>query len=205
MREAKRGLRWAAALVVVATLGTACASKSAPPASSPVASSTPDPTTLVGHDAPNFSLVDQFGQPKQLGQYQGKVVLLTFVSSHCTTICPLTAEMLSQTQDLLGPDAKKLQLVAVNANPVFRSVGAVMRWSKLHAMVHRWVFLTGSVPQLTTVYKDYGIQPGSNHTTLVFVIDGQGRIKTLVPIAQKKSLDAEAKVLAKYVRGVESS
>ena len=71
-------------------------------------------------------------------------------------------------------------------------------------MTHRWVFLTGSVPALTSVYGDYGVTPGSAHTTLVYLIDSQGRVRTVVPIAMKKTIDAEARALANYVRQLES-
>jgi len=209
MMPVVRGLRrWPflvlALAVVVASLG-ACASKSSVSPTPAASASGPDPTALVGQQAPDFSLVDQFGHPQRLSSYRGKVVLLTFASSHCTTVCPLTAEMLAQTQDLLGPAARGLQLVAVNTNPTFRSVGAVMRWSKLHAMTHRWLFLTGSVPALTSVWSDYGISPGNVHTTVVDVISASGLVETVAPIAAKKTLDAEAKALAKYVRQVQSS
>jgi protein SCO1 len=198
--------RWLGSVAIVALLALlpACGSKdrSTSVRTSPSGS---DPTALVGKQAPDFSLVDQFGHRQQLSEYRGKVVLLTFISSHCTDICPLTAEMLSRTRDLLGSKAHGVQLVAVNANTVFRSVGAVRRWSELHSMTHRWVFLTGSVPQLTSVFTDYSVQPGSAHTTVIFLIDAQGRIRTLVPIAMKSGLDAEARLLAKYVGKVESS
>ncbi len=133
-----------------------------------------------------------------------EVVLLTFASTRCTHICPLTAELMTRTQDLLGARARDTQLVAINANYIYNSVTDVLVWSRKHSMVHRWLFLTGSTGTLMSVYDAYGVTPGSAHTSLIFLIDSQGRVRGLVPIAMQKSLDSEARVLARYVGALEA-
>jgi cytochrome oxidase Cu insertion factor (SCO1/SenC/PrrC family) len=163
------------------------------------------PSAIEGKPAPDFSLVDQFNKRHKLSDYRGKVVLLTFVSSHCKDICPLTAELLATTQDLLGSRARSMQLVAVNANYIFRSVASVAKWSKEHAMMHRWLFLTGSSHQLFSVYSDYGVAPGAAHTIVVFMIDPSGMVQAVIPVAMQNGLDAEAKVLAKAVGQLEAN
>jgi protein SCO1 len=198
-------------MIALALATTACASGSSGSSDTAAAGTTPSagasagtgPSALVGKSAPDFSLVDQFNRRQQLSKFQGKVVLLTFVSSHCKDVCPLTAELLSKTQDLLGSGSKDLQVVAVNANYIFRSVASVAKWSKLHDMTHRWVFLTGSSHQLFSVYSDYGVAPGASHTIVVFLIDAQGQVKTVIPVAMQNGLAAEAKVLAKVVGKME--
>jgi protein SCO1/2 len=198
-----RPKQWGTLAVVAVLLGLlpACASSSR-------AASDVDPssvTDLVGKPAPDFSLQDQFDRPERLSEYRGSVVLLTFVSSRCKTICPLTAELLSHTQDLLGARSRDLRLIAVNADYVHTAVPYVLAWSKLHRMTHRWLFLTGASGTLMSVYRAYGITPGEQHTTVVFVIDGEGTVRAVVPVAMRKSLDAEAQVLARYVKKVESA
>ena len=47
-----------------------------------------DPGTPLSSRAPDFTLDDQFGRPVSLRSYRGKVVLLAFTDSECTTICP---------------------------------------------------------------------------------------------------------------------
>jgi protein SCO1 len=203
--------RFLGVMIALALATTACASGSSGSSDTAAAGTTPSagasagtgPSALVGKSAPDFSLVDQFNRRQQLSKFQGKVVLLTFVSSHCKDVCPLTAELLSKTQDLLGSGSKDLQVVAVNANYIFRSVASVAKWSKLHDMTHRWVFLTGSSHQLFSVYSDYGVAPGASHTIVVFLIDAQGQVKTVIPVAMQNGLAAEAKVLAKVVGKME--
>jgi protein SCO1/2 len=166
---------------------------------------------LVGKPAPNFHLFDQFGGLRRLSSFRGKGVLLTFISSRCTSICPLTAVLLRRTQQLMGALGSQTQLVAVNANRRYTSVSDVMKWSRLHRMTRRWLFLTGPpigpiepVTSLSHVWSSYGVTAGGSHTTVVFLIDPTGRIRNVVPIANKKSITAEAQSLAKYMTAVES-
>ena len=64
-----------------------------------------DPGSTLGSAlAPDFRLVNQFGQPMSLRQFRGKVVILAFTDSQCTTVCPLT------TASMPSPDAARSYL-----------------------------------------------------------------------------------------------
>lgn len=114
-----------------------------------------DPGVTLKRAAPNFTLTNQFNQTVSLKEFRGKVVVLTFIDSKCTTVCPLTAVVLKNLQHDLGSYKKDLQLVAVNANPVATSVADVYAWSKSHAMLNRWQYVTGSAAALKKVWASY--------------------------------------------------
>ena len=223
MKGRRRTLLWAAwafAFLLFAGLATAflLLRPSAPSASvhaGPSASSTgpapPSFSRIVGKQAPDFVLLDQFGRPHRMSSFRGKGVLLTFVSSRCTNICPLIAQLLRRTEALLGPRARSTEIIAVNANPRYTSVHDVLRWSREHSMTRRWLFLTGPpvgplrpVTGLASVWRAYGITGGGAHTTLVFLIDPRGRVRTVVPIAGRRTINAEARALARYEAGAEA-
>ena len=137
-------------------------------------------TSLGGTPAPDFTLTNQFGQQISLGAFRGKVVILAFTDSECTTICPLTTQSMLAAKDLLGKAGDQVQLIGVDANPTATSVADVMSYSRSHGLVNQWDFLTGALPQLKTVWKDYKIYvqivAGQiDHTPAVFVIDTRGR------------------------------
>jgi cytochrome oxidase Cu insertion factor (SCO1/SenC/PrrC family) len=119
-------------------------------------------------------------------------------------ICPLTAQLLTRTKELLGAAAHDTKLIAVNANYIFNSVKDVLRWSRKRSMTHRWLFLTGPAPTLLSVYGEYGVSPGSAHSTLIFLINPAGRVRSVVPIASAKGLDSEARALARYLDGLDT-
>ena len=111
-----------------------------------------------GHLAPQFSLIDQFGRKVALSSLRGHEVVLAFIDSRCTTICPLTSAILSRAHAQLGPsEGKEVTLLALNANPVANSVADVYRWSAEHLMLHEWLFLTGSSSQLEALYHRYAV------------------------------------------------
>ena len=203
MRGSGHMVRLVAVAVALGTSLTACGARSRAGAARQPSPSAASPG-LVGAQAPDFSLRDQFARHQRLSDFRGKVVLLTFVSSHCKDICPLTAELLARTQDLLGARASGLQVVAVNANYRFSSVHDVLKWSKLHSMTHRWLFLTAQASTLWNVYHAYGVTPGAAHTVTIFVIDAEGRVQGEVPIAMQSGLDEEAQVLSKAVDQLEA-
>src|ERR1035437_9864962 len=49
-------------------------------------------TSLGSRSAPDFRLMNQFGQPMSLSQFRGKVVMLSFEDSQCATVRPLTTQ-----------------------------------------------------------------------------------------------------------------
>jgi cytochrome oxidase Cu insertion factor (SCO1/SenC/PrrC family) len=143
-----------------------------------------DPGTSLSEVAPNFTLTDQFGQPVSLSSYRGKVVILAFNDSECTTVCPLTTAALVDAKAMLGSAASQVQLLGIDANPKATAIDDVLSYSELHGMLYQWRFLTGSLPQLESVWKDYSVgvtvsQNQVDHEPAIFVINQQGRLEKL--------------------------
>ena len=184
-------LRWggAGALLVLAVVGTVVvvgASGRSEPSQSAYLASNPnlDPGTRLSRPAPDFALTDQFGQSVSLRSFRGKVVVLAFNDSECTTICPLTTAAMLQAKAMLGRAGDQVQLLGVDANPTATSVQDVASYSQLHGMVHAWHFLTGSLPALRRVWKAYSIgvqitRRQVDHSPALFVIDRTGHLARL--------------------------
>ena len=221
--EAKAGLRklrsratLACCLAVAAALTAAgCASSSAsPPAQSAMSAANQaamqNPnldlgTSLYGEHAPDIKLVNQFGQPMSLSQFRGRVVILAFSDSECTTVCPLTTQSMVMAKELLGKAGEQVQLLGIDANPDATKVSDVMAYSRAHGMVNQWDFLTGSDAQLKSVWKAYNIQVAIeagqiDHTPALYVINQQGTLEKLYLTAMAySSVSQSAQVLATEV------
>ena len=65
--------------------------------------------------ATQFHLVDQRGDPVSLSSLHGRVVALTFLDPVCTSDCPLIAQELRLTDQMLGTSAGPVEMVAVVA------------------------------------------------------------------------------------------
>jgi cytochrome oxidase Cu insertion factor (SCO1/SenC/PrrC family) len=167
----------------------------AAPMAAAQASSVADPIlaeSIAGSSAPlnfpakAFQLTDQRGQTVSLASLRGKVVLLTFLDPLCTSDCPLIAQEFRAAGQLLGASARQVELVAVVANPVYHQIAYTQAFDRQERLtqVPNWLYLTGSVPQLRQVWKDYGITAqilpaGSmiGHPDLAYVIDRAGRVR----------------------------
>jgi len=162
-------------------------------------------SALAGGLVPDTTLVNQFGQRMSLRQFHGKVILLSFVDSECTTICPLTTEGMVEAKQLLGSAGNDVQLVGIDANPGAISVRDAMAYSRAHNMVNKWHFLTGSLAQLRASWQAFHIavqiEKGEiDHTPALYVIDQHGRERT-VYLTQMSyaSIGQSAEVVAREI------
>jgi cytochrome oxidase Cu insertion factor (SCO1/SenC/PrrC family) len=152
--------------------------------------------------APDFRLQNQFGQSMSLSQFRGKVVMLAFEDSECTTVCPLTTQSMLEAKQLLGSAGEKVQLLGIDANPDATSVADVLSYSRAHGLVNQWDFLTGSLAQLKSTWGLYHIavqieQGQIDHTPALYVIDQQGRERKLYLTQMAySSIGQSAQVLA---------
>jgi cytochrome oxidase Cu insertion factor (SCO1/SenC/PrrC family) len=144
------------------------------------------PNDPVDFPAPAVSLVDQYGSPVSLAGLRGKAVVVTFLDPVCTSDCPVIAQELKQTDALLGPRAKHVELVAVNANPRYTSREFLAAFDAQEGMdrVPNWLFLTGSLPQLEHAWRVLGATvsylPGGamiNHSEYAYVIGPAGHVR----------------------------
>ncbi len=135
--------------------------------------------------APSFSLVDKQGRPTSLAGFRGRVVVITFFDSACDDICPVMEAELSRAYADLGADAARVSFVTVNTDPLDLSASAARpaETGSLRA-VPTWQFLTGSLGQLDSVWRSYGvaveIQRSTrtvSHNEVMYFIDTLGRVR----------------------------
>ena len=208
---------WLGGLAVTAALAMAgCSSSAGSQQAGPSAVSSADSaamenpnldlgSSLGDKQAPDFTLTNQFGQQMSLSQFRGKVVLLGFEDSECTTVCPLTTQSMVLAKELLGKAGSSVQLLGIDANPDAIAVPNVLAYSRVHSMVNQWDFLTGTDAQLKKVWTDYDIavqiESGQiDHTPALYVIDQQGTLrKVYLTQMAYSSITQSAQVIATEV------
>jgi cytochrome oxidase Cu insertion factor (SCO1/SenC/PrrC family) len=140
----------------------------------------------VNSPAPPFSLVDQDGRQISLSSLRGKAVVLTFLDPVCTSDCPLIAQEIRQTNVLLGSSARRVKLVAVVANPLYRARPYLAAFDEQEGLdrLPNWLYLTGSLPELERVWNSFGIvvdyEPAGAmiaHSDVAYVIDPRGHTR----------------------------
>lgn len=179
----------AAGAVGVIILGAApmAAAQASPVADTILAQAIDGSSAPVDYPAPPFSLADQDGRTVTLASLRGKVVLLTFLDPVCSVDCPLIAVEFRQAGRLLSADARHVELVAVNYNPLYTQVSYLQAFDDQEGLagVPNWLYLTVTRAQLQQVWQRYGIFPGEilpagsmvGHGDYAFVIDQAGHMR----------------------------
>ena len=177
---------WAVAVIAVgaAPMALAQTSRTADPI---IAQAIDGNAAPLDFRAPAFALTDQYGRPASLAGLHGKVVLLTFLDPVCTSDCPVIAQEFRQADQMLGVAARDVELVAIVANPLYRSVGYTQAFDRQERLtgLPNWLFLTGSLAQLQQAWQAYAIGtqilPAGGmigHNDVAFVIDAGGNTRT---------------------------
>jgi cytochrome oxidase Cu insertion factor (SCO1/SenC/PrrC family) len=177
---------WAAAIVLIGVgpMVVAQASQNADPI---IAQAIDGSSAPLNYPAPAFALTDQDGRQVSLASLHGKTILLTFLDPVCTSDCPLIAQEFRDADNLLGASSARVELVAIVANPIYRSTAYTRAFDSQEGLsgLHNWLFLTGSLPQLQQAWKNYAIAaqilPAGGmiaHSDVTYVIDANGHTRT---------------------------
>jgi protein SCO1/2 len=143
--------------------------------------------------APAISLNGSDGTALGLDRYRGKVVVLGFGFTHCPEVCPTTLAKLAKARKSLGAAGRDLQVVYVTVDPE-RDDPERMR-AYLANFDATFIGGTGTPAQVARVEKDYGIVAerkmsaipglyGIDHSSFVYFIDREGRLRAMVPYAK---------------------
>jgi protein SCO1/2 len=145
-------------------------------------------TDLLGVSAPDFTLVDQSGQQVSLKQFRGRPVVLAFMFTHCTDICPLNAEKMHGASTSLGKAADKVAWLAVSVDPKNDTADSAAKFAADHGLTGKLRFLMGGEDQLVPIWRAYHLidanAPPPTDPTIhyggVYVIDSEGRERVLM-------------------------
>ena len=158
-------------------------------------------TELDGRPAPGFTLTDYRGQTVSLSDFRGKVVVLTFVYTNCSDVCPVIARNLQTAYEQLPEERQDdVAIIAITVDPERDTPHALQVFSERHGLDDNpsWYALRGDPGTLEQVWQAYGIYPGAmlatpthgagtpeasggqGHTDAIFVIDPDGRQRALL-------------------------
>jgi protein SCO1/2 len=139
-----------------------------PPAAPPDTSA----TQKVDLKIPDLALVDQDGKPVRFytDLVRGKVVMINFIFTSCTTICPPMGATFGKVQELLGDRAgKDVHLISVSVDPATDTPQRMKAWGKKFGAAPGWTLVTGDRETVVQLLKGLGVYtPNINdHTPLV--------------------------------------
>jgi len=99
---------------------------------------------------PPFSFIDEDSLPFTDKETQGKVLVVDFFFTRCTTICPRMSAQMQQLQLKLDePKFSDVLFLSHTVDPEHDTPAVLKEYArKLHADPKRWKFLTGKAPDI---------------------------------------------------------
>jgi protein SCO1 len=176
-----------AALLAIALLAAGCGGGSS-------SSSAVTVPTIAGADAvpaknaPPIDLTDQYGKQIDLAHERGQAVLVAFLYTHCTDLCPIVAGKVHTAYAQI-PKGRRPLFLAVSVDPAHDTPASAAYFNKRHRTTGEIDWLLGSQAELEKVWKAWGVKPEHNandpeeieHNAEIFAIDPQGQIRALYP------------------------
>jgi protein SCO1/2 len=176
-----------AALLAIALLAAGCGGGS----SSTSAESVPliaGADAVPAKNAPPIDLTDQHGKQIDLAHLHGRAVLVAFLYTHCTDLCPIVAGKVHTAYAQIPPGQRPLFL-AVSVDPAHDTPASAAYFDKRHRTTGEIDWLLGSQAELEKVWKAWGVKPVHDandpeeieHNAEIFAVDPQGQIRALYP------------------------
>lgn len=125
---------------------------------------------------PDVPLVDQDGNEVRFYSdlIADRLVVINFVFTTCTTICPPMGAIFAKLQQNLSPEARaEVRLVSVSVDPLVDSPERLAQWSRRFGRSPGWTLLTGKKHDVDQVLKALQVfTPDKiDHAPLVLVGD----------------------------------
>jgi protein SCO1/2 len=136
----------------------------------------PSTTSLI----PDLTVIDQNGEPRKFYSdlVKGRVVIINFIYTTCTAICPMSGKNFSRLQTLLGDRlGRDVFLISVTTDPVIDSPAKLKDWSERYNAKPGWTLVTGEKNEMTNLLRALtgdGPIKGYHVTSLAIVNDIKG-------------------------------
>ena len=127
--------------------------------------------SLASYSIPDITLLDQHGHKVSLPELLksgDEPVMLNFIFTSCTAICPMMTAIFAKVQAQLGSDAGRVRMVSVSIDPEHDTPAALSKYAAGFGAGPQWAFLTGSLDDSIAVQKAFDAYRGDkmNHTPL---------------------------------------
>lgn len=147
--------------------------------------------SLIQPDHPrslvDFSLTDSSGRPVKRADLDGKILVVDFLFTSCSTTCPAVNAQMAQIQQMTTnqPDVK---LVSLTVDPRDDTPTVLQKYGQgFGADTNRWLFLTGEKAVLYNLIASsflaqdlndpFAYMPGNfSHTERIAIVDSQGNL-----------------------------
>jgi protein SCO1/2 len=119
--------------------------------------------TIVSYAIPDVRLIRQDGAVVSLGEElnDGRPVVLSFIYTSCTSVCPLISHTLSQLQSRLGDNPRHVHLVSITIDPEQDDPARLREYAKTFNAGPDWQHYTGTLAASHLVQQAFDVYRGN--------------------------------------------
>jgi len=129
----------------------------------------PPAVTMVRADGESVSL------PRELDD--GRPVLLNFIFTTCSSICPLTSRTLEEFQRKLGAEAARVHMMSISIDPEQDTPARLREYARKFHAGPAWHYYTGTVAASIAAQKAFDVYRGEkmSHTPVTLLRSAPGK------------------------------
>ena len=133
----------------------------------------------VSYETPAVMLVRADGKSVSLPHEldDGRPVLLNFIFTTCSSICPLTSRTLEDFQDKLGPEAARIHLMSISIDPEQDTPSRLSDYARKFHAGPEWQYYTGTVAASLAAQRAFDVYRGEkmSHTPVTLMRAAPGK------------------------------
>lgn len=126
----------------------------------------------------DVKLTNQNGEPVSLKHdlVSDRIVVMGFIYTTCTTVCPVISSIMSRVQQQLGAKVgTEVQIVSITVDPLRDTAPRLLTYANRFQHGPGWAWLTGTPQAIDATLKGLGTWTADpqNHPPLIMVGDGR--------------------------------
>ncbi|MDO8448466.1 MAG: SCO family protein [Rhodoferax sp.] len=130
--------------------------------------------TRVAYSVPDVKLLDANGARVSLRSEladQDRPVILNFIFTSCTAICPVMTATFSEVQATLGPQRSAVRMVSISIDPEQDTPAVLKAYAGKFGAGPQWQMLTGSLHDSIAVQRAFNVYRGDKmgHSPATFL------------------------------------
>jgi len=159
------------------------------------------------HYIPDFTFVNQMGNPVGKAQMEGKITIVDFFFTSCPSICPVMSSEMERVNDMFREEPN-VQILSISIDPEFDTPEILKEYADKHkAQAGKWDFLSGEKVETYQLAKcgfilptldGFGVPDDFAHSDKFVLVDELGRIRGYYSGTNREDVDLlmlEAKIL----------
>ncbi len=135
--------------------------------------------TRVVYETPEVKLVRADGERVSLAREldDGRPVLLNFIFTTCSSVCPLASQTFAEFRDRLGTQVSGVHLMSISIDPEQDTPARLREYARKYHAGPEWQYYTGSLDASLAVQRAFDVYRGDkmSHTAVTLMRAAPGK------------------------------